>query len=165
MTLVDPQACYFDAKLMPHRSLAPHGFRVLMGVLIAANLAVGIPFLVSGAWPVLGFMGLDILGFYLLFKLNYRSGKLFERLRLTDADFTIARQHPDGLRQNWRFQPYWLRVAIDDPPRHESQLIIGSHGKQVVVGAFLTPEEKLQVADALRAALSRQRNRLPPVSA
>ena len=161
----DPQACYFDAKLMPHRSLAPRGFRILMGVVIGANLLIGIPFLVWGAWPVFGFMGLDILALYLLFKLNYRSGRLFERLRLTDEDFTVARQHPDGMRQHWRFTPYWLRVAIDDPPRHESQLTVGSHGRAVVVGAFLTPEERLEVAHALRQALARQRDRLPPLSA
>ena len=165
MSAIDPQACYFDAKLMPHRSLAPRGFRILMGVVIGANLLIGIPFLVSGAWPVFGFMGLDILALYLLFKLNYRSGKLFEQLRLTAADFTIWRQHPDGMAQNWRFQPYWLRVAIDDPPLPDSQLTLGSHGKSVVVGAFLTPEERLDVARALRAALARQRSNLPPALA
>ncbi|HET8726317.1 MAG TPA: DUF2244 domain-containing protein, partial [Alphaproteobacteria bacterium] len=50
---------------------------------------------------------------------------------------------------------YWLRVSMDDPPGHESQVILSSHGQSLVVGAFLTPEERLDFARALRSALDR----------
>ena len=44
---------------------------------------------------------------------------------------------------------------MDDPPEHESQLTLASHGRRLVVGAFLTPEERLELARALGAALAR----------
>ena len=35
------------------------------------------------------------------------------------------------------------------------RLLLRSHGKSVVVGGFLSPQERVQVADMLRAALAR----------
>ena len=55
-----PQAVHFDATLLPHRSLPRKGFHALIMVLVVANLIVGLPLFLLGAWPVVGFMGLDI---------------------------------------------------------------------------------------------------------
>lgn len=57
----------------------------------------------------------------------------------------------------WTFQPYWLRVIMRDPPEHDSQLTLRSHGRSLTVGSFLTAEERLELAHALRAALDRLR--------
>ena len=46
---------------------------------------------------------------------------------------------------------------MDDPPGHDSALRLTSHGQSLVIGAFLTPEERLEVAHALRAALDEWR--------
>ena len=43
---------------------------------------------------------------------------------------------------------------MDDPPDHGSQLILSSHGRSLVVGSFLTPAERLDLARALRHALA-----------
>jgi uncharacterized membrane protein len=50
-----------------------------------------------------------------------------------------------------------VRITIDDPPRPDSQLILSSHGRSLVVGAFLSPEERLEVGKALRAVLAAHR--------
>ena len=49
---------------------------------------------------------------------------------------------------------------MDDPPGVKSPLTLSSHGKALEIGSFLTPEERLEVAQALRAALGRQQNAL-----
>ena len=41
-----------------------------------------------GAWPVMGFFGLDVLLVYCAFKLNYRAGRLCEIVELTPAQLT-----------------------------------------------------------------------------
>ena len=64
---------FFERVLLPHRSLPPHGFYVLMGLLGVTSIAVGIGFVAIGAWPICGFFGLDIALLYLAFRLNYRS--------------------------------------------------------------------------------------------
>ena len=147
----------FRALLVPHRSLGRTGFLLVMGAMVFAWLAVGSIFLAHGAWPIFGFFGLDVLLLYVMFRLNYRDGRLSERLRLTERELQVDRVHPDGRVQRWSFQPYWLRVEMDDPPQHESRLLLASHGETLAIGAFLTPEERLDVARALRDALHRLR--------
>ena len=58
---------------------------------------------------------------------------------------------------DWRFEPYWVRVHMDDPPRRDSLLTLASHGRRLAIGLFLTPEERLDVARALQSALRRYR--------
>jgi uncharacterized membrane protein len=157
MTQSPLQACYFDAELVPHRSLSPRGFRILMAVVIAANVTVGAVFYFSGAWPVFGFMGLDVGLLYFLFRLNYRNAQLIETLRLTDDAFEVRRRFPNGEELRWTLEPYWLRVELDQPPQHDSKLILVSRRRRLSVGSFLAPEERAEVAHALRAALQRQR--------
>lgn len=157
------QVCYFDAELTPHRSLSARGFRVLIGVVAAANLAVGIGFYWVGAWPVFGFMGLDVALLYFLFRLNYRDAQEKEVLHLTDDAFTVRRISAKGEETRWTLEPYWLRVEMDDPPRHDSVLVLAARERRLAVGAFLTPEERLEMAQALRRALHRQRNQHHPL--
>ena len=147
----------FDAFLHPSRSLSRRGFRLFMGVLVVLSLAIGGVFLANGAWPIFGFYGLEILIIYIALKRSYRDGLVYEKVRLTDESLTVEKGDLRGRRESWRFQPYWVRVSMDDPPHHESQVVLSSHGRSLIVGAFLSPEERLDFAKALRAALDIQR--------
>lgn len=153
----NPSPAQFDAVLRPHRSLSPAGFAVLMSAVATVGFGAGIAFLAMGAWPVFGFCGLEVVLIYVCFRLNYRSGRMFERVRLTDGALTVERHNPRGEPLGWSFQPYWLRVTMDDPPEHDSPLTLRSHGRSLVIGSFLTPEERLDFARALNRALARQR--------
>ena len=53
----------------------------------------------------------------------------------------IARRAPSGRGDEVRFNPYWVRVQMDDPPHHWSQLTLFSHGKVLKIGTFLAPDE------------------------
>lgn len=152
-----PAPLAFDAVLVPHRSLPPSGFAVVMAVIGGAALLLSVAFFLMGAWPVVGFLGLDIVLVYVAFRLSYRSGRMRERLQLSEEALTVRRIYPSGHENRWRFQPYWLRVEIDDPPRHDSKLTLASHGRRLVIGAFLTASERFEVAQALRAALVKLR--------
>lgn len=144
---------FFDAVLHPHRSLGPQGFRILMATVAAVSFGVSLVFYLLGAWPVVGFFGIDVLLLWWAFRASYRSARLYERVRLTEEELTVQRvawKQPD---RRWSFQPYWLRVRMDDPPEHESQVTLSSHGRTLVVGSFLTPDERLEFATALQDAL------------
>ncbi|WP_448192114.1 DUF2244 domain-containing protein [Azospirillum sp. sgz301742] len=144
---------FFDAVLHPHRSLGRRGFFILMTVFAGASTAISLAFYLLGAWPVVGFFGLDVLLLWWAFRANYRAARLYERVRLTEDELTVQRvawKQPD---RRWSFQPYWLRVSMDDPPEHESQVTLSSHGRTLTVGSFLTPDERLEFANALRGAL------------
>ncbi|MDZ4737932.1 MAG: DUF2244 domain-containing protein [Rhodospirillaceae bacterium] len=154
-------AALFDAVLTPHRSLSPTGFTIMMGAIAAVGFIGGMAFLLAGAWPVTGFGVIEIGLFYLLFRLNYRSGRIRERIRLTATSLEIERRLQDGTIRRWSFQPYWLKVHIADPPDTDSRLTLSSHGKSLSIGAFLSPDERLEFANALRAELARLRETGP----
>ena len=143
----------FDAVLFPHRSLSAAGFWLLMGTVSGVSFAAGMMFVMMGAWPVFGFFGLDVLLLAWCFHRSYRQARLYETVRLTERSLTVRRVDPGGEAITWTFQPHWLRVEIDDPPQHESQLTLASHGRRLTIGSFLAPEEKADLARALRTAL------------
>ena len=111
-----------------------------------------------GAWPVFGFCGLEVALLFICFRLSYRSAEVFERVRLMADSLVVERFDLHGQAQRWSFQPYWLRIVMDDPPEHDSALTITSHGRSLIIGSFLTPTERLDLAQALRRALAAQRS-------
>lgn len=144
----------FDALLTPHRSLSPRGFMIFMAAICAVSFTGGMAFFLAGAWPIVGFLGADVLLIYLLFRANYRHGRRHETLELTRERLTVRKVNHYGEERSFEFQPYWLQVLMDDPARHESQLVLQSHGERLIVGSFLAPEERLDLAKALKKALA-----------
>jgi uncharacterized membrane protein len=144
----------FDAVLYPNRSLGRFGFHLLMAAIVLVSAAIGAAFVLAGAWPVSGFLGADVLLLYLAFRWNYRQGRRAEFIRLDGAELTIRRVDPSGHRREWRFDAQWVRVTLDAAGR---QLTLASHGRSVAVAAFLSPEERVELAGALRAALAAHR--------
>jgi uncharacterized membrane protein len=154
MTETHAPAVHFATSLVPYRSLSRTGFKWLIRVAVLANLAIGLPMLVFGAWPVLGFMGLDVLLLWLLFKRSYLDARRSETLVLTDQDLVVQRVAPDGGREQVRLDAYWLRVDWDD---EAERLTVTSRGNRVVIGRFLDPASRLEVADQLKAAIAAMR--------
>jgi uncharacterized membrane protein len=154
-----PPRVLYDAVLSPHRSLPPRGFAALMLVVASVSFAVGIGFVVHGAWPVTPFFGLDALLVYVAFRMSYRQGRLREELRLTEESLTVERVDPRGARRHWRFPPFWLRVILEEKDEHDSRRILTSHGRSLIVGSFLGPAERRDVAGGLKDALARWRVR------
>jgi uncharacterized membrane protein len=148
---------HFSAVLTPHRSLGPKGFTVLMAAVGAVSFATGLLFYLIGAWPVIGFMGLDVALIYVAFKLNFRALKLYEIVDLTNDALTVTRVAPSGKSQSWSFNPYWVRLSLEARLGRSSELSIASHGKRLVFASFLTDPEREDFASALRAALASAR--------
>jgi len=157
------EPAHFDVLLTPHRSLSPRGFVFLMAAVCAVSFAAGLAFYMMGAWPVVAFFGLDVLLIYLAFRINYRHGRMYESLRLTRGALTVKRVDHWGEVSRWRLQPAWIQVLVDESPRHASRLTLRSHGRSVTIGAFLTVEERRDLAKALRGALTKLRCLPEPV--
>jgi len=147
----------FDIVLYPNRSLGRVGFAVLMGGVVLVSAAVGAGFMMVGAWPVTGFLGLDVLLIYGAFRLHDRESRRAEFVRLDRDGLTVRRLEPDGTSRSWHFEPYWLRVSIEAVGRHDRRLVLRSHGRQLEIGTFLTPDEREELARALESALREHR--------
>lgn len=143
----------FHAVLRPHRSLGPTGFLVFMCGVSGISFVTGAVFFLMGAWPVLGFLGLDVLLIYIAFRLNYRSGRLHETVELSRADLTVTRIYPSGRRERFDFNPYWVRVRLAEGKDGRTDLRLHVHGKELSFGRFLTDDERREFAKALSGAL------------
>jgi uncharacterized membrane protein len=148
----------FSAVLTPHRSLGPKGFMVLMTAVSAVSFGTGLLFYMLGAWPVIGFMGLDVALVYVAFKLNFRALRLYETVDLTQDALTVTRVAPSGKAQSWSFNPYWVRLSLEPRLGRTSELSLASHGRRLVFASFLTDGEREDFASALRAALASARS-------
>lgn len=144
----------FAAVLYPSRSLPPAGFACLMIAVITVSVAIGAAFILAGAWPVSGFLGLDVLLLYLAFRWNYREGRRAEFVRLDRDGLILRKLDAAGRSAEWRFDPYWVQVRTDPASK---RLFLRSHGQQIGLGDFLVPEERLEVAEALGRALKEHR--------
>ena len=74
-----------------------------------------------GAWPVVGFFGLDILLIQFAFRLNYRAARAAEEISL---DPRPADGPPDrgraGVAVETGFNPYWARLEVDRASRNSA---------------------------------------------
>ncbi|MEQ8334828.1 DUF2244 domain-containing protein [Nisaea sp.] len=147
----------FDAVLYPHRSLSPAGFLILMTAISCCSIAIGTVFWMAGAWPVVGFLGLDILLIYVAFRLSYRDARRYEIVRLTHAELTIERFVRGRRVLQKQLQPYWLKIEVEEERTGPDRLMLRTHGQSLEIGAFLSPPEKQDFADTLTGALAKIR--------
>lgn len=151
----------FSAVLTPHRSLSPRGFVILMSIVCVISFIAGMVFFIAGAWPVLGFFGLDVLLIYGAFKLNYFAARAYETVSIAGDTLTVTKVLPSGKSRSWNFNPYWARVEVSSRPGRASRLVLTSHGRSLVLGSFLTEGERLDFADALKNALNVSKGKSP----
>lgn len=148
----------YAARLAPHRSMTPRAFYVFIVAFCVAQLIFAVPFLIIGAWPVAGFMGLDALALYVAFRISFRDARAYETLDVTPIELVFAKVGAGGRRREWRFNPSWVRLEQTVHEEFGTQaLAIVSRGEKVEIGAFLGPEQKAEVARNLTRALATAR--------
>lgn len=148
----------FEALLTPYRSLGQTGFRVLMGAMICCWLLVCILFWSIGAWPIIGFFGLDVLAIYLAFRWNYRSANAREEISVSRAALSIRKYEASGKLTTHLFHPFWTRFNVARKPDIGiTTMRVESRNNSVLVGGFLNPDDRESFATAFGNALSEAR--------
>jgi uncharacterized membrane protein len=150
----EPQPKLFSALLTPHMSLNRTGFLVLMGFLSVVSFVAGLAFLLMGAWPVVGFFGLDVLVIYWAFRVNFRRAEATEEITITASELRVRRVSHRGHVVEWVFNPVW--VQLDRKTHAEfgiEKLYLVSRGRRVSIANFLGADEKASFAKALSDAL------------
>ena len=142
-----------DQVLRPSPPLKPRTLLWILAAVAAINIAFALSFVLRGAWPIAPFLGLDVALLAWAFRASTRAARREEHVMLTPAQLKVERKVPERPPRAWTFNPYWVRVEMDDPPEHASQLTLWSHGKFLRIGQFLAPEERAKFANTLKAAL------------
>lgn len=147
----------FRAILTPNRSLSATGFLILMGAVGFVSFAIGIAFLSMGAWPVAGFLGLDVLLVYYAFRANYRAGRAYETVEISPSRIQIRRVSSDGKSEEFDMNTYWARVALEEEPSGRANLSLVSHGRSLPIAGFLSDDERREFASVLDRELRLRR--------
>jgi uncharacterized membrane protein len=148
----------FSATLRPHRSLGRRGFVLLMAAIATLWFLTGLYFWSLGAWPVLGFFGLDFCLVLLLFKLNYRAARAYEEVEVSRAALVIRKVSAGGKAQELRFNPQWARLELHrSEDEGVTRIVVRTRGERVAVGSFLNPDDRTSFARAFGAALAEAR--------
>jgi uncharacterized membrane protein len=149
-----PEPTLFSAIITPHRSLTSSGFLVVMALIGGFSFIAGMVFFLLGAWPVVGFLGLDVLLVYWAFRVNYRAAAAFEEVTVTPSELRVRRVSHRGHVAEWTLNPLWTQLARDTHEEFGLQhLFLVSRGRKLPVAGFLSPPERESFAAALSAAL------------
>ena len=149
---------YMDAEIRPYRSLSKRGFYWVLGFVIAWNLVAGAFFVLAlHAFPVPIFLGLDVLGVFLAFRLNYRGARQVERVQISAQEVRVLHQFGRHARMVWTSPTAFTRVALDGAGEHHARVRLRISGREVVVGAALSPGERDDLAAALEEAIRKAR--------
>ena len=148
----------FSRRLTPHRSLDARGFRRLLIAVGLCGLVSSLPFVALGAWPVAGFMGLDVVLVYFAFKANFRAARAYEDIEVTPLELRLAKVSARGARREWRFSPSFARLERQELEDYGlTRLDIVARERRVEVAACLGAAAKLSFADELASALATAR--------
>ena len=139
--------------LTPYRSLSQPGFLVLMGAIGFISFVTGVVFAMLGAWPVLGFFGLDVVLIWFAFRRNYRSGRQLEIIEIEDGKLTLTHVDVRGRSRSTALTAAWVDVRLRRGGDGRTAIALASHGVEHAFGGFLTDEEKVELAPVLREAL------------
>ena len=125
----------------------------MIGGAIAANLVIGLPMLILGAWPVLRLHGPRRLAAVVAVQAQLPR-------RAAQRDAAADRPRADR-RCAWR--PTASARSTGSTPTGcgsrstEERLVVTSRGNRAVIGRFLGPDERVSVADQLKAAIADMR--------
>jgi len=148
----------FAATLFPYRSLSRRGFVVLLFAVGSAWFGISAYFWSIGAWPILGFAGLDFFAIWLAFHVNYRAARAYEEIIVHRAALVIRKVAASGRMRELSFNPAWVRLEVekagDDDMVH---LSVRARDIRVPVGSFLNPADRTSFARAFGAALAEAR--------
>jgi uncharacterized membrane protein len=146
-------------QLWPHRSLDQRGFVWFIG-LTAALIAVPL-FGILGSpvlWALLPFLLAAIWAVWFALRKNGRDRDIVEDLRLSPDRITLVRHGPKGKRKDWEANPYWLRLTLHETGGPvPNYLTLKADGREVELGAFLSEDERIALAEDLRRRIASAR--------
>ena len=135
--------------------MTPAGFSWFIGT---TALLLTLPlFAVLGtpvAWVLMMFFGIALLGMWKALFANKRHMSLREELSLSDDHMYLAHVPAKGPMLEWEANPHWVTVNLRKDGPVKNYLTLRGGGREVELGAFLTPEEREGLFAELQGRLS-----------
>ena len=141
-------------RLWPHRPLGPRGFVAAIGLLFGLGLMPVLALLGTLLiWVILGFTLITLAALWIALRASYHRG-LGEHLLFYRDRIELTRTNPRGPVQTWHANPYWVTIALRaEGGPVEDYLTLKGDGREVELGAFLSPDERRRLRDDLAFVL------------
>ncbi|RCW86660.1 DUF2244 domain-containing protein [Paracoccus lutimaris] len=152
-------AVSYRLEVWPYRSLPRRGFVWVIGL---SAVGLGLPLLaVVGSpvlWGLLPFAALAVWGlWHAISHSNRHAASTHETLVLTPQGLTLTRRDPGRADRIWQTNPYWVRAGLRANGPVEDYLVLTDGRREIELGAFLAPEERITLRDELDRHLARLR--------
>jgi uncharacterized membrane protein len=146
----------------PNQSLTWRESLIFFAATALLSLAVAVAFAFQGYWPILPFAGLELLALGTAIYLVAHGGRRRQLITITGDTIRIEKgrtrsgEASGGPDRCDEFARPWVRIELSNPRKgwYPSRLTIGSAGRKVAVGEFLTDEERVELEARLQALLA-----------
>ena len=145
---------YLDAVLEPPRSLSTRGLNRVMLILGVFSAVFGLGFLLVGAWPVVGFLGVEILALWLVFRWSFRAQTARTYVRVTADEVDVRKVDGWGRERRASMASHFARVEFDRTATGPNALRLATSRTAYPLGEFLSPRERETFARRLMQAIS-----------
>lgn len=134
------------------------GIRAVVVMVAILATIPGIIFFSLGAWPIVGFMGLDVALIWWALAAHQRDGKRYEQVTLWPDQLELKQVDGKGKETLTRFNPFNVKLVIDrDFNERTTGLHLRTRDRDLELGTFLNTDEKSSFAKAFGTALKRAR--------
>lgn len=154
-----PRARLRQLRLEPYQALGRTGFRWFIG---ATAALIALPLLAALAtpvfWGLLPFIAGALAAIWFALRRSWRDRSLREELEIGPDKARLRRIGPGQRLQEWQANSYWVSVRLyPQGGPVPDYLTLKGEGREVELGAFLTPEERKALAGEIRLALAELR--------
>ena len=139
----------FKVTFKPNSALSAVSKQRIIILLTLIPCVIGIEFCFLGAWPILPFVGLEVVALaYAFFYINKHEAD-YESISIEGESLIVERCVAENISQHV-INPYWVKIVQHELPNGELHLYLQSHGKELEVGRYLTRKQRELLAKQLK---------------
>ena len=146
----------YSVRLWPNQSLTRTGLKSFFGV---SGAMLCLPLMaVAGTpvfWGLLPFILAALGAAWWAIRRNGRNLDLHETVSIWRDEVRVEHVDPRGRIRRWQADPMRARVRLHEDARIEDYLTMTGGGREIELGAFLAPEERVALAGEIERALTR----------
>lgn len=144
------EAAQYAFTARRNNSLSSSSRFFVFGFILSVSVGIALGFTwIFGAWLILPFAGLEMIGLYLAFRDIDRHAADYERVVIQGDKLNVELR--DGGRMTcFEFNRHWVQVV---DAGDGSRLALRSHGRELEIGRHMNEEQTLAMARELKREL------------
>ena len=140
----------YSIIIRPNNSISGKGRLLVVGIIALMSFAVAIAFGLIGAWMVLPFAGLELVGVAYAFYYIHCHANDFESITIEGDAFKVVKNSYKQQKE-FSFNRYWVKVITKILPCGDELLFLSVHGKELEFGGhYMNSQQRILLAKQLK---------------